>query len=106
MSNDNQLIDGMDTQSATKGNTQGQAPIQGGGSWETLRQDLPGINVALSGRDRSERKKMVHSSNIPTRQDDSLPGIKADIQRQGESKRIRIKGNIIQWGRNLYQGCR
>jgi len=96
----------MDTQSATKGNTQGQAPIQGGGSWETLWQDLLSLDVVVFGKDRSKREKMVHSTNIPTGQDDSLPGIKTDIPEQGESKRIRTKGNIIQWGRNLYQGCR
>ena len=96
----------MDTQSAKERDTQRRSPIQGGGSWETLRQDLPGINVALFGKDRSKREKMVHSTNIQAGQDDSLPGIKTDFQRQGESKRIRTKGNIIQWGRNLYQGCR
>jgi hypothetical protein len=96
----------LDTKSVTKGNTIRSAQVQSSGSWETLWQDLLGFDVVVSGEHRSKREKMVHSTNIQAGQDDSLPGIKTDIPEQGESKRIRTKGNIIQWGRNLYQGCR
>ena len=74
----------METQSAKERDTIIRSPIQGGGCWQTLWQDLLSLDVVVFGKDRSEREKMVHSSNVQAGKDDCMAGAKTDIQGQGK----------------------
>ena len=82
----------MDDKQRKRGNIKRSGTVQGSGRRKALGQNTSCVDMAMFGSNSGGGTKVVYSTDISSRQNDSVSCFTSDISWQSKGKRIRIEG--------------